>query len=155
MCVCVFCFWLFFQGDAMWFKNVGDNDNMIIVMILMMATMMIIIVTMIMVIFVGCLTSQQQQSVSQERICSDKFAYCHTEVEAAPYPVTVYWHQAGQSQRWPYNVRGLAVKPLEYQFLSLNFLWLDPEKSRCKRDSNHGVSALKADTLTTRLTGRW
>ena len=32
---------------------------------------------------VGCLTSQQQVSVSQGRICSDKFTYCHTEVEAA------------------------------------------------------------------------
>ena len=25
-----------------------------------------------------------------------------------PHPVTVYWHQADQSQRWPYNARHLA-----------------------------------------------
>ena len=25
-----------------------------------------------------------------------------------PHPVTVYWHQANQSQRWPYNTRRLA-----------------------------------------------
>ena len=32
---------------------------------------------------VGRLTSQQQASVSLGRICSDKFTFCHTEVEAA------------------------------------------------------------------------
>ena len=32
---------------------------------------------------VGCLTSQQQASVSQGRICSDKFTCCHTEIEVA------------------------------------------------------------------------
>ena len=34
------------------------------------------------VLFVGCLTSQQQASVSQGRICSENFTCCHTEVEA-------------------------------------------------------------------------
>ena len=33
--------------------------------------------------FVGCLTSQQQASVSQGRICSDNFTCCHTEIEVA------------------------------------------------------------------------
>ena len=32
---------------------------------------------------VGCLTSQQQASVSQGRICSDNFTCCHTEIEVA------------------------------------------------------------------------
>ena len=32
---------------------------------------------------VGCLTSQQQASVSQGRICSDNFTCCHTEIEDA------------------------------------------------------------------------
>ena len=36
-----------------------------------------------MLLFVGCLTSQQQDSVYQERICSDNFTCCHTEIEAA------------------------------------------------------------------------
>ena len=31
----------------------------------------------------GCLTSQQQASVSQGRICSDNFTCCHTEIEVA------------------------------------------------------------------------
>ena len=34
-------------------------------------------------LFVGCLTSQQQASVSQGRICSNNFRCCHTEIEAA------------------------------------------------------------------------
>ena len=32
---------------------------------------------------VGCLTSQQQASVSQGRICSDNLTCCHTEIEVA------------------------------------------------------------------------
>ena len=32
---------------------------------------------------VGCLTSQQHASVSQGRICLDKFTCCHTEIEVA------------------------------------------------------------------------
>ena len=31
----------------------------------------------------ACLTSQQHSSVSQGRICSDKFTCCHTEIEVA------------------------------------------------------------------------
>ena len=34
-------------------------------------------------LFVGCLTSQQQASVSQGWICSDNFTCFHTEIEAA------------------------------------------------------------------------
>ena len=34
-------------------------------------------------LLVGCLTSQKHASVSQGRICSDKFTCCHTEIEVA------------------------------------------------------------------------
>ena len=34
-------------------------------------------------LFVGCLTSQQQASVFQGRICTDNFTSCHTEIEVA------------------------------------------------------------------------
>ena len=34
-------------------------------------------------LFVGCLTSQQHASVSQERIYSDNFTCCHTEIGVA------------------------------------------------------------------------
>ena len=33
--------------------------------------------------FVGCLTSQQHENVSQGQICTDNFTCCHTEIEAA------------------------------------------------------------------------
>ena len=33
--------------------------------------------------FVGCFASQQHVSVSQGRICSDKYTCCHTEIEVA------------------------------------------------------------------------
>ena len=68
------------------------------------------------------------------------------------HPVTVYWHQADQSQRWPYNARRLAGYPLECQFLSH---WYDstPKKSRRKRDSNPESSALEEDTLPLRQRG--
>ena len=32
---------------------------------------------------VACLTSQQQASVFQGRVCSDNFTCCHTEIEVA------------------------------------------------------------------------
>ena len=110
-------------------------------------------------LLVGCLTSQQQASVSQGRICSDNFYVlphwdrsCRSNV--LPHPVTVYWHQANQSQCWPYNARRLAGKPLECQCLSD---WYDstPKNSWRKRDSNPGPSALEADALTTRPTRRF
>ena len=34
-------------------------------------------------LFVGCIMSQQHESVSQGRICSDNFTCCHTEIEVA------------------------------------------------------------------------
>ena len=34
-------------------------------------------------LYVGCLASWQHACVSQERICSDNFACCHTEIEVA------------------------------------------------------------------------
>ena len=107
-------------------------------------------------LLVGCLTSQQHASVSQGRICSDKFHVLpHWDRSCRPnfpsHPVTVYWHRADQSRHWPCNARRLAGLPLECQFLSH---WYDstPEKSRGKRDSNSGPSALEADALTTRPT---
>ena len=64
------------------------------------------------------------------------------------HPVIVYWHQANQSQHWPYNTRRLAGLPLECQFWSH---WYDStlEKSQRKWDSNPGSSTLEADALTT------
>ena len=38
-------------------------------------------------LLVSCLTSQQQASVSQGRICSDNFTCCHTEIQVADQTV--------------------------------------------------------------------
>ena len=40
-------------------------------------------VSELVLLFVGCLTSQQQSSVSLGRICSDSFTCCHSEIEVA------------------------------------------------------------------------
>ena len=37
----------------------------------------------VLLLFIGCLSSQQNVSVSQGRICTDNFTCCHTEIEAA------------------------------------------------------------------------
>ena len=53
--------------------------------------------TMILLL-VGCLTSQQQASVSQGRICSDNFTCCHTEIEVADqkfYPTQSQYTDTG------------------------------------------------------------
>ena len=70
------------------------------------------------------------------------------------HPVTVYWHRVNQFKHWPLHARRLAGLRLECHFLSY---WYDstPEKSRRKRDSNPGSSALEADALTSRTTRRW
>ena len=39
-------------------------------------------------LLVGCLTTQQHDSVSQGRICSDNFTCCHTEIEVADFYLT-------------------------------------------------------------------
>ena len=51
--------------------------------------------------FVGCLTSQQQASVSQGRICSDNFTCCHTEIEVAD--PTFYLTQSQYTDTGPTN----------------------------------------------------
>ena len=105
----------------------------------------------------GCLTSQQHASVSQGWICSENLTCCHTEIEVAdlstspshsiltpgrPVPALTLYRQA------PGRVAtGVPI------FESL--VWLDPEKSRRKRDLNPGSSALEADALTTRPTRRY
>ena len=38
-------------------------------------------IVVVLLLFVGCLTSQQHASVSQELICSDKFMYRHIEID--------------------------------------------------------------------------
>ena len=102
---------------------------------------------------VGCLTSQQHASVSQGRICSDNFTCCHTEIEAADQ--TIYLTRSQYTDTGPTNPSADPIPPGAWQGSHLSaifkpLVWLDSEKSRRKRDSNPGPSALEADTLTTR-----
>ena len=50
------------------------------------------------------------------------------------HPATVYWHQANQSQHWPRRQTPGRVATGVPMFKSL--VWLDPEKSRHKQESN-------------------
>ena len=106
----------------------------------------------------GCLTSQQQASVSQGRICSDNLTCCHTEIEVADQ--TFYLTQSQYTDTGPTSPSADPITPGAWQgsHWSTQFLshWYDstPKKSRRKRDSNPGPSALEADALTTRPTRR-
>ena len=102
-------------------------------------------------LLVGCLKSQQQASVSQGRICSDNFTCCHTEIEVADQ--TFYLTQAQYTDTGPTSPSADPITPsaLQGSHWSANFSshWYDstPKKSRRKRDSNPGSSALEADAL--------
>ena len=60
-------------------------------------------------LFVGCLTSQQQASVSQGRICSDNFTCCHTEIEVADQ--TVYLTQSQYTDTGPTSPSADPITP--------------------------------------------
>ena len=102
-------------------------------------------------VFVGCLTSQQQASVSQGRICSDSCACCHTEIEVADQ--TFDLTQSQYTDTGPTGPSAYPITPGAWQgshwSASLLSHWCDstPKKSQRKRDSNPGFSALEADTF--------
>ena len=108
---------------------------------------------------VGWLTSQQQASVSQGRICSDNLTCRHTEIEVAD--PTFYLTQSQYTDTGPTSPRADPITPGAWQgsHWSANFevtgMTRPPKKkSRRKRDSNPGPCALEADALTTRPTRR-
>ena len=100
---------------------------------------------------VACLTPQQQASVSQGRICSDNLTCCHTEIEVAD--ATFYLTQSQYTDTGPTSPSTDPITPGAWQgsHWSAKFLshWYDstPKKSRRKRDSNPGSSALEARRL--------
>ena len=102
-------------------------------------------------LFVGCLTSQQQASVSQVRICSVNFTCCHTEIEVAN--PTFYLTQSQYTDTGPTSPSADPITPGAWQgsHWSANF-WVTGmtrprTKSRHRRDSNPGSSALEVDAL--------
>ena len=58
---------------------------------------------------VGCLTSQQQASVSQGRVCSDNFMCCHTEIEVADQ--TFYLTQSQYTDTGPTSPSADSITP--------------------------------------------
>ena len=106
--------------------------------------------------FVGCLTSQQHASVSQGRICEDSFTCCHTEIEVAD--PTFHLTQSQYTDTGPTSPSADPITPGARQgsHWSANVRYDSTrKKSRRKRDSNPGPSALEADALTTRPTRRF
>ena len=107
-------------------------------------------------LLVGCLTSQQQASVSQGRICTDNLTCCHTEIDVADQ--TFYLTQSQYTDTAPTSSSPDPITPGAWQgsHWSANFevtgMNRPRKKSRRKRDSNPGPSSLEADALTTRPT---
>ena len=62
---------------------------------------------------VGCLTSQQQASVSQGRICSENFTFCHTEIEVADQ--TFYLTQSQYTDAGPTSPSADPITPGAWQ----------------------------------------
>ena len=100
-------------------------------------------------LLVGCLTSKQQDSVSQGRICSDNFMCCHTEIEVADQ--TFYQSQYTDTGQTSPSADPITPGAWQGSHSSANFevtgMTRPPKKSRRKRDSNLGSSALEADAL--------
>ena len=108
------------------------------------------------VIVVSCLTSQQHASVSQGRICSDNFTCYHTDIKVADQ--TFHLTQSQYTDTGLTSPSTDPITPGAWQCstgVSILSHWYDStlEKSRRKRDSNQGSSALEADALTTRKRG--
>ena len=78
-------------------------------------------------LLVGCLTSQKHVSVSQGRICSDKFTCCHTEIEVADQ--TFHLTQSQYTDTGPTSLSADPISPgaLQDSHWSTNFLshWFD------------------------------
>ena len=64
-------------------------------------------------LFVGCLTPQQQASVSQGRTCSDNFTCFHTDIEAADQ--TFYLTQSQYTDTGPTSPSADLVTPGAWQ----------------------------------------
>ena len=92
---------------------------------------------------------QQHACVSQGQICSNYFRCCHTETEVADQ--TFYLTQSQYADTTPTSPRADPITPgacrvATWMPFSKSLVRLDPEKSpRCKRESNLGSSAPKAD----------
>ena len=105
-------------------------------------------------LFAGCFTSQQHASVSLERICSDKFMRCHTEIQVADQ--TVYLTQLQYTDTKPTSPSADPIMPGVWQgrHFSANFevtgMTCPGKIPRCERELTPRSSTLMTDTLTSR-----
>ena len=95
----------------------------------------------------SCLTSQQHASVSQGRIWEGSCTCCHTEIEVADQ--TFHLTQSQYTDIGPTSPSTDPISQGTWQGSQFLSHWYDstPKKSRRKRDSNLGSSALEADTF--------
>ena len=88
----------------------------------------------------ACLTSQQQASVSQGRICSGNFTCCHTEIEVADQ--TFHLTQSQYTDTGPTSPSADPITPGAWQgshwsaYFEVTGTTRPRKKSRRKRDSN-------------------
>ena len=94
-------------------------------------------------LLVGCLTSQQQASVSQGRICSDNFTCCHTEIEVAD--PTFYLTQSQYTDTRPISPSADPITPGAWQgsHWSANFSVTGMTRPR----KNPGASGIRTRDL--------
>ena len=93
-------------------------------------------------LLVGCLTSQQQTSVSQGRICSDNFTRWHTEIEVADQ---TYLTQSQYSDTGPTSPSADPITPGAWQgsHWSANFEVTGMTRPR----TNPGASGIRTRDL--------
>ena len=108
-------------------------------------------------LLVGCLTSQQQASVSQGRICKDDFACCHSEMEVADE--IFYLTQLQYSDTGPTSPSADPTTPRAWQdsHWNANFevtVMTRPGNIPPQAGFEPRIFRLKADALTTRPTRR-
>ena len=91
----------------------------------------------------ACLTSQQQASVSQGRICSDNFTCCHTEIEVAD--PTFYLTQSQYTDTGPTSPSADPITPGAWQgsHWSANFSVTGMTRPR----KNPGASGIRTRDL--------
>ena len=94
-------------------------------------------------LLVACLTSQQQASVSQGRICSDNFTCCHTEIEVAD--PTFYLTQSQYTDTGPTSPSAEPITPGAWQgsHWSANFEVTGMTRPR----TNPGASGIRTRDL--------
>ena len=95
------------------------------------------------VLFVGCLTSQQHASVSQERIFSDNFTCCHTEIEVANQ--TFYLTQSQYTDTGSTSPSADPVTPGAWQDSHWTAIFLSHWYARLRK--NPGASEIRTRDL--------